>query len=158
MPSKAPALIDWLVAAFTAAPALGQATPPVAVYDGPVVTAAGDKLLLWVGLQDPDNEGIETAAAITQSRDDLGQATRTERSDIYCVAEAWAGTGDLATVRHAAAGILAAVETLIRADTTSFGGNGQATPGLSAGDLLQNNTPEGAFARWPFTISFTSFT
>ena len=35
---------------------------------------------------------------------------------------------------------------------------GQATPGLSAGDLLQNNTAQGAFARIPFVVSFTSFT
>src|SRR5438046_6377372 len=158
MTSKAPALIDWLVAAFTAAPTLGQATPPVTVFDGPVTTALDPGLKLYVGLTDPENQGIETAATFRQSRADLGSATRTEYPDINCCAEAWAGTDDLATVRHAVAAIVAAAETVIRSDTTNFGGLGQATPGLSAGDLLQNNTAQGAFARIPFVVSFTSFT
>jgi len=158
MTTKVPALIDWLIAAFTAAPTLGQATPPVTIYDWPPTTGLDAPLKLYVGLTDPDNQGIETAATFRQSRDDLGSATRTELPDIYCCAEAWSGTDDLATVRHAVAAIVAAAETVIRADTTNFGGLGQATPGLAAGDLLQNNTAQGAFARIPFTISFTSFT
>jgi hypothetical protein len=158
MTSKAPALIDWLVNAFMAAPTLGQATPPVTIYDGPPTTGLDAFLKLYVGLTDPDNEGIEAAATFRQSRADLGSATRTEFPDINCCAEAWSGTDDLVTVRHAVAAIVAAAETVIRSDTTNFGGLGQATPGLSAGDLLQNNTTAGAFARIPFTVSFTSFT
>jgi hypothetical protein len=156
--TKAPALIDWLVNAFTSSTALGAAVPPVAVYDGPQTTRAPAQLVLWVGLSDPDSEDAEAAATVTQKRDDLGNATRTEQTDIYCCAEAWSGTDDMATVRHAAAAITAAAETVIRSDTTMFGGLGQATPGLSTGDLLQNNTSTGAIARIPFTISFTSFT
>ena len=74
MPSKAPALIDWLVAAFQAAPALGgpvvggAQTGPVTVFDGPKVTDLDPFLKLYVGLTDPDNEGIEPAATITQAR------------------------------------------------------------------------------------------
>ena len=164
MPSKAPALIDWLVNAFSNAPALGgpvvggTQTGPVTVFDGPRVTDLDPFLKLFVGLTDPDNEGIDPAATITQQRDDLGRLTRTEQTDIHCCAEAWSGDTDIQPVRLAAAGILAAAEAIIRSDTTQFGGNGQATPGLAAGDLLQNNTTNGAIARWPFTISFTSFT
>jgi hypothetical protein len=156
--TKAPALIDWLVNAFTTAPTHGAATPPVTIYDGPPTTALDAQLKLYVGLTDPDNQGIEVAATFRQSRADLGFATRTELPDINCCAEAWAGTDDLATVRHAVAAIVAAAETVIRSDTTNFGGLGQATPGLASGDLLQNNTAQGAFARIPFVISFTSFT
>ena len=158
MTTKVPALIDSLVNAFTTAATLGQATPPVTVYDGPPTTGLDAPLKLYVGLTDPDNEGIEPAATFRQTRDDLGSNTRTEFPDIHCCAEAWSGTDDMSTVRHAVAAIVAAVETIIRSDATNFGGLGQATPGLASGDLLQNNTTTGAIARIPFTISFTSFT
>ena len=160
MPSKVPALIDYLVATFTAAPTLGQATPPVTVFDGPPTTALDPGLKLFVGLTDPDNPGAEPAAVFTQTRDDLGSSTRGEQSEIRCCAEAWSGTDDLPTVRHAANSILAAVEALVRADQTRFGGNAQlAAPGVTAGELLQdNNTDTGAVARIPFSISFKSFT
>jgi len=151
-------LIDWLVGAFQASTALGAATPPVTVYDGPNTTDLDPFLKLYVGLTDPDNEGIEPAVTFTQTRDDLGNATRTEVSEIHCCAEAWSGVDDIAAVRHAVAAIIAAAETVIRSDTTQFGGLGQATPGLAAAELLQNNTTSGAIARIPFSISFTSFT
>jgi hypothetical protein len=158
MPSKAPALIDWLVNAFNSSALLGQANPPVTIFDGPPTTGLDAFLKLYVGLTDPDNDGIESAVTITQARDDLGSLTRTEVSEVHCCAEAWSGTDDMAAVRHAVAGITAAAETVIRADTTMFGGNGQATPGLSAAELLQNNTSTGAIARIPFSVTFTSFT
>lgn len=158
MPSKVPALIDYLAAAFTGAATLGQATPPVTVFDGPNTTELDPFLKLYIGLSDPDNEGIEPAVTFAQTRDDLGSATRTERPDIHCCAEAWSGTDDMRTVRVAAFGILAAVEALVRGDATNFGGLGQATPGLAVAELQQNNTSAGAIARIPFTLSFTSFT
>ncbi len=159
MTTKAPALIDWLIGAFQASTALGQATPPVTVYDGPNTTGLDPFLKLYVGLTDPDNEDTPPAAAtLTQTRDDLGNAARTEVSEIHCCAEAWSGADDIAAVRHAVAAIIAAAETVIRSDTTQFGGLGQATPGLAAAELLQNNTTAGAIARIPFSISFTSFT
>lgn len=162
--TNAPALIDWLVNAFSNAVTLGgpvvsgTQTGPVTVFDGPRVTGLDPFLKLYVGLADPDNEGIEPAATITQKRDDLGRLARTEQTDINCCAEAWSGDTDIQAVRLAASGILAAAEQIIRADTTNSGGLAQATPGLSAGGLLQNNTAGGAIARWSFTISFTSFT
>jgi hypothetical protein len=158
MPSKVPALIDWLTAAFTASPALGAATPPVAVYDGPATTSANDKLLLWVGLQDPDNPGPDEAATFEQARSDLGYSTRDEMSVIRCTAEAWGGM-DARTVRVAAFAIVAAVETLVRSDTTNFGGNAAlAAPGVTGGVLLQNNPAEGNVARVTFDVIFRSFT
>jgi hypothetical protein len=157
--SRAPALIDWLVSAFTAAATLGQATPPVTVFDGPPTTDLDPFLKLYVGLTDPDNEAIEAAATFTQSRSDMGGLTRDEISEIHCCAEAWSGTDDLPPVRHAAAAIVAAAEIIVRSDTTQFGGNAAlAAPGVATGDLLQNNTTKGAIARIPFSIIFKSFT
>jgi hypothetical protein len=156
--SKVPALIDWLVTAFTASPALGAAAPPVAVYDGPATTSAGDKLLLWVGLQDPDNPGANEAATFEQARSDLGYSTRDEMSIIRCTAEAWGGM-DVRTVRVAAFGIVAAAEAIIRSDTTNFGGNAAlAAPGVTGGVLLQGNPVEGMQARVTFDVIFRSFT
>lgn len=158
--SKVPALIDWLVNAFTASPALGQANPPVAVYDGPVTTAAPAQLVLWVGLQDPDSEGAAEAATFEQSRSDLGYATRDEISIIRCTAEAWSGTDDVRSMRVAAFAIVAAAETIIRSEPSgpgSFGGNAAlAAPGVTGGVLLQNNAP--AYARVGFDVIFRSFT
>ena len=159
MTSKVPQLIDWLVAAFTASPNLGAATPPVAVYDGPVTTAANDKLLLWVGLQDPDNPGASEAATFEQSRGDMGLTGRDEISVIRCTAEAWSGLDDVRTARVAAFAISAAAEAVIRADATRFGGNAQAMPGVTGGVLLQNNVQgAGGVARVTFDVIFRSFT
>lgn len=159
MPSKVPALIDYLVSLFQNAPTLGQATPPVTVYDGPPTTGLDAPLKLYVGLTDPDSEAVESAATFTQSRGDMGLVPRDEVSEIHCCAEAWSGSDSVRAMRLAAFGILAAVETLVRSDTTSFGSSAQlAAPGLSAGELLQNNTSTGAIARIPFTITFKSFT
>ena len=156
--SRVPALIDYLVALFTNAATLGQATPPVTVYDGPPTTELDPFLKLYLGLTDPDNEAIEAAATITQAREDLGSSTRGEVSEIHCCAEAWSGVDTIQVVRLQVFGILAAVETLVRADATQFGGNAQAMPGLSVGELLQNNTSTGAIARIPFSLTFRSFT
>ena len=159
MSSKVPALIDYLVALFTSAATLGAATPPVTVYDGPPTTGLDAPLKLFVGLTDPDADTAEPAAAFTQARSDMGNLTRDELSEIHCAAEAWAGTDDMPTVRVAAFGIVAAVETLVRADATKFGGNAQlAAPGVTNGELLQNNTTTGAVARVTFSIMFKSFT
>jgi hypothetical protein len=159
MTTKVPALIDWLVNAFTTAPTLGAAVPPVTVYDGPPTTGLDAPLKLYVGLQDPDNPGASEAATFEQARSDLGQMTRDEISIIRCAAEAWAGTDDMRTVRVAAFAISAAAETIIRSDTTQFGGNAAlAGPGMTGGVLVQNNTQTGAVARVTFDVIFRSFT
>ena len=155
MPSKVPGLIDYLVTLFTAAG--NTAATPFTVYDGPVPNALQAKNILWVGLTDPDSAAPDSAAVFQQAREDLGSATRGETSSIACVAEAWAGTDDLATVRHSAFAILAAVEAAVRADTF-FGGNGQAMPGVTGAELIQNTTEAGAFARVRFQVQFRSFT
>ena len=155
--SRVPALIDYLYNLFSTDPTIGQATPPVTVYDGPVTTGLDPPLKLWVGVSDPDNASHELAADFTQSWASLGRRGRDEMITIHCVAEAWSGVDDLKSQRVAVYGILAAVETLMQADTTQFGGNVLfPDPGLTAMTLLQNNTTTGAIARVTFDLIFKS--
>lgn len=155
--SRIPALIDYLVNLFSAAATLGQATPPVTVLDGPAVTDLDPPLLLYVGLTDPDSDGPEMAADSTQTWAALGRQAREEVTTIHCCAEAWYGSDDMRSARLGATGIVAAVEVLMAADSTQFGGNVvYPAPGLSVQGLLQNSTNKGAMARVPFDLTFTS--
>lgn len=155
--SRVPALIDYLVALFTNAATLGQATPPVTVYDGPPTTDLDAPLKLYVGLTDPDNPAAETAADSVQEWGAIGRLGRNETTTIHCCAEAWAGTDDLKTVRVSATGIVAAVEALMQADSSQFGGNVlYPAPGIAGLALLQNNTDRGAIARVAFDLIFMS--
>lgn len=163
MTSKVPALIDYLVTTFTASAALASVqmggVTGVTVLDGPQVTAAPAQLLLYVGLDDPDSEGAVSAASLTQSYNGLDASKRDEFTSVNCVAEAWAGTDDLHTVRVGAFAILAAVETVVRGNADQFGGNATvADPGVTGGELLQNTTDRGAVAWVRFQITFRSFT
>jgi len=155
--SRVPALIDYLVALFANAATLGQASPPVTVFDGPATTGLDAPLKLFIGLSDPDSEGAETAADFTQEWGGLGRLARNETTTIHCCAEAWAGTDDLKTVRVAVTGIAAAVEVLMQSDASQFGGNVlYPAPGFAAGSLVQNNTQQGAVARVAFDLIFKS--
>lgn len=157
--SRLPSLIDYLVTLFTNASTLGGAAAPntVTVFDGPAVTGLDPPLALYVGLSDPDNTGAEQAGMFTQEWGGLGKLARNETSTIHCCAEAWSGTDDLKTVRVSATGIVAAVEVLMQADTTQFGGNVlYPAPGITSGALLQNTTERGAIARMSFDLIFFS--
>jgi hypothetical protein len=154
--SRVPALIDYLVTAFTAAPTLGAATPQVIVYDGPPVTAAPSQLALYVGVDDVFTDAAPLSADSQQARQGLG-TKKLETVTIHCCAVAWAGTDDARTVRVQAFGILAAVEDLVRTNTDKFGGNGDlADPGVS-GITLQQSIAEGTTAQVSFTVTFMSF-
>jgi hypothetical protein len=154
--SRIPALIDYLVATFTAASTLGAANPPVAVYDGPQTTLAPAQLILWVGLDDPDtDQAAPSAASSEQEWAGLGKQARNETSTIHCVAEAWTGADDIRSMRVAAFAIAAAVEDIVRTDPFS----GLALfpdPGVTGLELRQNNTQAGAQARVSFQIAFKS--
>jgi len=155
--SRVPPLIDYLVTLFQGSAALGQATPPVTVLDGPATTELDPPLALWVGLPDPDNPAAETAADFTQAWAAIGRLGRDEIITIHCCAQAWSGADDVKTVRLAVTGITSAVETLMQADTTQFGGNVLfPAPGFASGSLTQNNTDRGAIARIPFDLTFRS--
>lgn len=155
--SRIPALLDYLVTLFANSTLLGAATPPVTVYDGPPTTALDAQLALYVGLADPDNDGAEAAAESVQEWAALGRLGRNETTTVHCCAEAWAGTDDMRTVRVSATGIVAAVEQVMQADATQFGGNVLfPAPGITALSLAQNNTQTGAVARVTFDLVFTS--
>ena len=153
--SRIPALISYLVTLFQNASTLGQASPPVTVFDGPATTGLDAQLKLFVGLSDPDSGSAEIAASSVQEWAALGRLGRNETITIHCCAEAWAGTDDLATVRTSVTGIVAAVETLMQADTTQFGGNALfPDPGITGLMLMQDNTQQGAVARLAFDLIF----
>ena len=152
--SRVPSVLSYLVATFTAAPTIGAAAVPVAVYDGPALTAAPAQLILWVGLDDPDSDTGALAAESTREWSGLGG--QSELIMVHCTAEAWSGDDTIATVRTAAYGIVAAVETLVRDPAVNAGGFGAnamlADPGVTAGALMQNTTTVGAQARVVFQI------
>ena len=128
--SQVPAVIDWLVAAAQASPALGaSASAPVVVLDGPEVTAdtLAEPLHLWVGW---DQEATGSAdAEATQTWPVLDKArTRDEDGAITCTADAWSGDTAMKTQRDSCAAIVAAVELLLRG-TPAAGGPGDASMG-----------------------------
>jgi hypothetical protein len=155
--SRVPAVIDYLVATFNAAATLGQASTPVTVIDGPAVTADPGPLALWVGVDgiDPNGNPMPTAATSIQSRGnlaDLGGQTRNETISVPCVALAQGGTDDVRALRVAVAGIVAAVDALVRADP-KLGGNVISTmPGVAAAQWRQGPSPRGMAAQVTFTI------
>jgi hypothetical protein len=149
-------LIDYLFNLFNAAPTLGAATPPVLVFDGPVVTAAPAQLALYVGVDDVFTDQAPISASSEQAR--MGSTRgRQETVTIHCAAVAWAGTDDSRTVRAQAFAILAAVEDLIRGNADKFGGLAdQGSPGVS-GIGLQQSTSDGTTAQVAFQVTFISF-
>jgi hypothetical protein len=147
--SKLPQILDYLAATFTAAATLGGATPPVAVYDGPVLTQEPAQRVLWVGLDDPDADEPETASAETPWAS-LGAQAKTEQFQVWCAAEAWGGETDVAAIRTVAFGIYNAAEAVLRADVM-LGGLAQFC-GVAGVVLRQNQTTQGAVARVSFRI------
>lgn len=155
--SRVPALIDYLFNLFNTDPTIGQATPPVTVYDGPPTSALDPGLKLFVGLTNPDSTTVDPAADSTQAWASIGRRGRDEMITIHCAAEAWSGSDTIQAVRLSVYGIVSAVETLMQADTTQFGGNVLfPDPGLTQTALLQNNTTTGAIARVTFDLIFKS--
>ena len=144
--------------AFTNAVTLGQAVPPVTVFDGPVASADPAPLALHVGIDDALGEGMPTAATSEQVGQGLGGQKRQETTAIHCCAVAWAGTGDLRTVRTSAAAIVAAVEDLVRTNSDRFGGlAGAAVPLVTGVTWQQNDDGHATVAQVMFTITFGSF-
>ncbi len=150
--SRIPATLDWLVDAFTAAATLGQATPAVAVYDGPVAQYGAAPLELWVGLDDPDADDAPIGATGEQAWAGIGAMRKDETFQVYCCAVAWSGDTAIRPVRTAAYEIVAAVEDIVRGDA-SLGGNILVTlNGVTGLALRQMNVDRGAVAQVQFRI------
>ena len=129
--SQLPAITDYLVTACQNSPSLGAASPAVQVFDGPQPPAATQALplALWIGA-DASTPDAMTAESV-QSWPVLDKArTRDEDGTLTCSAQNWSGTALNKTVRDGAAGLMAAVELLLR-------GDGVTGPGdLSMGGLV----------------------
>lgn len=149
--SRIPAVIAYLVTAFTASSLLGAATPPVSIYDGPPVPEENPDLALYVGLADftsgaPAADGTQAWAA-------LGHQARNEQITIHCLAAAWSGD-DIPGARAAVYAITSAAEDIVRNDA-SLGGT-VSTPGnaaVTATSLTQAILTEGFAARVAFDIT-----
>jgi len=153
--SRIPALTDYLVTLFTTDVTLGAANPPVTVYDGPPTTELDPGLKLYIGWTDPDDTSGEAGSESQQEWAALGRRARSEVVIIHCCSEAWTGVDDIKAMRTAAAAITAAVETLMQADTSQFGGNVlYPMPGLTNVSTPQANTTKGSLVRQTFDLVF----
>lgn len=153
MPSKVPDVIDYLVTLFTDAATIGGTG--VAVVDGPKVQATTIPLGLWVGCDDI-TATLPAAASSTQELGGL-KPRATERLSINCTAYAWSGGDDVATLRTAAYGVVAAVETTIAGDP-ALGGTVASRPAVTGAQLRQGPQNRGMAAQVTFTIDATALT
>jgi len=155
--SRIPALTDYLINLFTNDVTLGAAPAPntVTIYDGPPTTELDPPLKLYVGWTDPDATGGDAGAESQQEWAALGRRARNEQVTIHCCAEAWSGIDDIKAMRTACAGITAAVEVLLQADTSQFGGNVLfPDPGITNISTPQNNPASGSLVRQTFDLIF----
>jgi hypothetical protein len=134
-------VINYLVTQCNSSAALGGASPPVLVIDGP--TAAGEPLTaqqqMWIGF-DAVTGGTDAASA-TQKWPFLGTsgAFRDETGAVTCTAQAWSGDLTPATSRAVVKTMVGAVENMLR-------GYPPAGPGDSSmGGLVQWSAVDGPF-------------
>lgn len=115
LPSRAPLVIDTLVALFAPQASGDPDADPdpltdLQVIDGPVLTEAGmadDCLLVAPGT--PDEPGLVS----TMSRGEapaLGRQTYVERCEVTLILSCYSGSTDLAALRGRAAGYLAGIK------------------------------------------------
>jgi hypothetical protein len=151
--TRVPQVLSYLVAAFTAAPALGGATPPVLVYDGPKVTGETGPLALWVGVDDIDTLTPVSANSEQEWMPGAGRAGRMEQLSVHCTLQAKSGSDDVPSLRARVADALAAVEGVLRADP-SLGGTtpGVKNAGVTSAEWRQYPLPPGMAVRVMFTI------
>jgi hypothetical protein len=125
-----PDVIAYLVTQATANAALGAATPPVTIIDGP--TGPGEPLTtpqqMWIGYDSVTN--APEAGAATQKFSFLGQSGnyRDETGSIPCTAQAWSGDPNPATARAQCKALVGAVEVMLRG-APSTGGPGDSSMG-----------------------------
>jgi hypothetical protein len=152
--TRVPQILAYLVAAFTASPALGAATPPVLVYDGPKVTGDTGTLALWVGVDDIDTATPISADSQQEWMPGAGRAGRTEQISVHCTLQAKSGSDDVPSLRAQVADALSAVEGVLRADPSLGGATpGVKNAGVTSAEWRQYPLPPGMAVRVMFTIS-----
>lgn len=149
--SRVPAAIDALLAVLRAAPELQQ----VSIIDGPPVTDLTDEDLVFVGWQPEADTGV----GVQLTQDFAGATTRIrdESFEIGCYAESRSGDVDMKARRDRAFALVAVVEQVLRGteaapDAASLGG-AVLWSHLTAGNLRQLQTQDGALAGLDFTVS-----
>ena len=149
--SAVPAAITALLTALRAAPELAE----VRIIDGPPPStnlSEGDRL--YVGW----SPGAEQAAEIQQVFAGAGARTRDEDATLSCYIETREGAGDMAWCRNHVFDLLAVVEYLLRATdgnpTAPTLGGVVLWSELTAGSLIQEQGPDGAYAGLGFTVAY----
>lgn len=134
---------------------LRERLPNVEVYDGfGLSDDPGD--FVMVGVEDPDMQGAETSADVTQEWAGLGAGSRYEAGTVTCAALSWNGNADQKEARTRVGEITANIENLLREDP-NLGGT---VPGLQWTGygtrlrLVQDQNDGGAMALVVFEIAF----
>lgn len=147
--SRVPDAVDALLAILRASPALSG----VLVQDGPVTVNLSDPRRIYVGWQ----PSADTAVALTQDFNSAGARTRDEAFEISCYAESRSGETDMAAQRRDVFTLVATVETALRATNDAPAAptlNGTVLwSHLTAGDLTQLQSSDGALAGLGFTVT-----
>jgi hypothetical protein len=151
--SSVPAAIAALAAAFRASTALGLATPPVLVRDGPALTDAAGLEAVAVGYSGDQNTDAAAGAATPEG---LSGAQDRERYTITCAAEVLDPGADITAARTRVYQLHAACGAAIAADHTLGKTVLRAAPGPWA--LRQQQTPNGALARIVFGVAIDAYT
>lgn len=152
--TRVPQMRAALIAAFTAAPALGAGDPPpVRVSGGAKVTADPGPLALWVGVDDIDTATPVAANSEQQWMPGGGRRGRTEQMAVHCTIQAKSGSDDLDPLYDQAAAVLAAVEAVLRADPSLGGVLPSGDAAVTGAEWRQYPSSPGMAVRVMFTIS-----
>jgi hypothetical protein len=142
--SAIPAAIDALIATFTAA--------GVQVIDGQGATDDSAKAVVFVGIVDPDSEGLEDAATSDQTWAWLGHVQRDENVSIHCLASAWTGDDNPKVARDNAFAMVRTLSDAITVDPT-LGGAVLAVNAIDGLSYRSLRGPDGCRADIPFTVT-----
>ncbi len=140
--SVAPAVLDALLAAFRAHPALLD----VRVWDGPPPPSS-EQDQLSVGGVGTDRDDSAVASTFTSA----GLGRRTETIDVSCRILCWTGDTEMRPRRERAYALLATTDGALAVDRT-LGGLVARTRLGDTVTLAQNQTEDGAEAVLDFTI------
>lgn len=145
MISTVPAVLDALVARWR------SALPGVQVSDGQPVTTEND--LIAVGFHDVAGE---PAVNSTRTREQLAAQPDRESYDVSCLASSFTGATEFKPVRDRVYELVDAAAADLAEDDTLGGLAMQAR--LTADDLIQEQTEQGAVATVRFTVHVDAYT
>jgi hypothetical protein len=154
--SAYPATVDTLLAIFHTAFDANTGDDTVRIVEGPDVSDARNKRLIWVGVEGVD-EFSSGGAGVTGGAlwATMGSGhSRDERFGVNCIADSWAGNQDPSSRRNEAFALFGAAVNALKADPSI---------GRPGGVLyLENYTyrysvvprPKGASGLISFTLNF----